>query len=254
MSRDEAQTYFIGNPGSGIAKDFPKAERNYDAMTAFFQKTFADDWLAQVSYTLSYLRGNYAGLYRPETGQLDPNINSDFDLRSLSTNRTGPLPGDHTHDFKIFGARDFTLDSKQHVTVGSALRARSGAPTNYLGSHPLYGADEVFVLPRGSGDRLPWIYDVDLHLGYAFKLSSSSTLSITTDIFNLFNFQAVTARDERYTASDVQPIAGGNRGSLAGLRNSDGTAFDPNQKNPNFGHAIAYQAPRTFRFGIRLTF
>ena len=47
----------------------------------------SNSWLAQVSYTYSYLRGNYAGLFRPETGQLDPNINSDFDLRSLLENR-----------------------------------------------------------------------------------------------------------------------------------------------------------------------
>ena len=254
MSRDEAQTYFVGNPGSGIAKDFPKAERNYDAATLFFTKAFGDDWLAQASYTVSYLRGNYAGLFRPETAQLDPNINSDFDLRSLIVNRTGPLPGDHTHDIKLFGARDFKLTEQQHVTIGSAFRARSGAPTNYLGSHPLYGADEVFILPRGSGDRLPWIYDVDLHVGYAFKLSEATTLSITTDIFNLINFQGETARDQRYTASDVQPIANGTRSNLGSLKNSDGTPFAASAVNPNFGHALAYQAPRTFRFGVRLTF
>src|SRR4029078_11684305 len=67
ISRDEAQTYFIGNPGYGIAKDFPKATRDYDAVTLTLQKTFADLWLAQVSYTASYLRGNWAGLFRPET-------------------------------------------------------------------------------------------------------------------------------------------------------------------------------------------
>jgi hypothetical protein len=68
MSRDEATTYFIGNPGSGIAKDFPKGQRDYDGVSLFFTKNFSDKWLAQVSYTLSYLRGNIAGLYRSETG------------------------------------------------------------------------------------------------------------------------------------------------------------------------------------------
>src|SRR6185369_11752376 len=109
MSRDEANTYFIGNPGYGIARDFPKPVRDYDAGTVFFQKAFSSGWLGQASYTLSSLRGNYAGLFRPETGQLDPNINSDFDLRSLLVNHTGPLPGDRTHQLKLYGAKDFVL-------------------------------------------------------------------------------------------------------------------------------------------------
>jgi hypothetical protein len=98
MSRDEAQTYFIGNPGRGIAKDFPEAQRIYDAVNVYIQKTFSDRWLAQANYTVSWLRGNYAGLFRPETGQLDPNINSDFDWTSLHANRKGGLPGDRRHE------------------------------------------------------------------------------------------------------------------------------------------------------------
>ena len=61
------------------------------------------------SYTLSWLRGNIAGLFRPETGQLDPNINSDFDLISLLSNRSGYLPGDHRHSFKLFAAGEIPL-------------------------------------------------------------------------------------------------------------------------------------------------
>ena len=64
MSRDEGSTYFIGNPGRGFAKDFVTPERDYDAVTAFFQKNFASQWLAQVSYTASRLRGNYEGLFQ----------------------------------------------------------------------------------------------------------------------------------------------------------------------------------------------
>ena len=41
MSVDEAATYFIGNPGQGIAANFPGARREYDAMTLVFQKEFS---------------------------------------------------------------------------------------------------------------------------------------------------------------------------------------------------------------------
>jgi hypothetical protein len=247
MSRDEAQTYFIGNPGTGIASDFPKAERNYDAVTMYFQKSFSDLWLAQLSYTISYLRGNYAGLYRPETAQIDPNINSDFDLKSLTVNRTGPLPGDHTHDIKLFAARDIEFPGSTHLNVGGAFRARSGAPSNYLSSHPLYGADEVFLLPRGSGERLPWVFNIDTNLAYGIKFSKEQTLTFTVDIFNLINFQAETTKDQRYTASDIQPI---RSGGLAAVE----AAVPVAERAPNFGRATQYQAPRTFRFGIRTTF
>ncbi|MET0595432.1 MAG: TonB-dependent receptor, partial [Polyangiaceae bacterium] len=257
MSRDEAATYFLGNPGYGIAKDFPKPKRDYDAVTVYLTKVFSDEWLAQLSYTASYLRGNYAGLFRPETAQLNPNINSDFDLRSLLPNREGPLPGDRTHQIKLYGAKDWSVTPEHHLTTGLSLKGRSGTPTGYLGSHTLYGLDETFILPRGSGERTPWEFGADVQVGYRFNIDKDKTVQATIDIFNVFNFQAVTLKDNRYTASDVLPVAGGSRaadGSIPGLRNDDNTPFDSTQINPNFGRATAYQTPRVFRFGLRTTF
>ncbi|MCK6591285.1 MAG: TonB-dependent receptor, partial [Polyangiaceae bacterium] len=257
MSRDEAQTYFIGNPGYGIATDFPKPTRDYDALTVFFQKTFKDLWLAQASYTLSYLRGNWAGLFRPESGQLDPNINSDFDLTSLLDNREGPLPGDRRHSLRILGAKDFVLPYSILVNAGLSYSGRSGEPTNYLGSHPIYGADQVFILPRGSGERMPWTHSIDAHIGVGFKLSKDSDAQVYMDIFNLFNFQGVVARDQRYTQDSVLPIPGGATGDLETdkFKYENGEPFDPSvSKNANFGNPTGYQAPRQFRIGARVTF
>ncbi len=250
MSRDEAQTYFIGNPGSGIAKDFDEAKRNYDAVTLYFMKEFSDCWLLQGSYTMSWLKGNYAGLFRPETGQLDPNINSDFDLKSLTVNRDGYLPGDSRHAFKLFGAHDIELAKGHRLQPGYGWRLTSGSATNYLGSHPLYGGDEVFLLPRGAGDRLPWVQSIDLSLGYEVQVTEGFKLNFIAEVFNVFNFQEVTSRDESYTYSDVDPIRNGKKSDLEGLTDLYG---DPVEVNPNFGKTTSYQAPRTFRFGIRGT-
>jgi len=254
MSRDEAQTYFIGNPGYGIAGDFPKPKRDYDALTLYFQKTFKDLWLAQVSYTASYLRGNWTGLFRPESGQLDPNINSDFDLTSLLDNREGPLAGDHTHSIKVFAAKDFVLPKSVLLSAGLSYGGRSGEPTNYLGSHPIYGSDQVFILPRGSGERLPWVHTIDAHLGVGFKISKDSDVQITADAFNLFNFQAVGGTDQRYTQVSVKPVVNGTTSQIGSLTNDDGSAFRAEDKNPNFGNPVAYQAPRTVRLGAKVTF
>lgn len=267
MSRDEAQTYFIGNPGYGVARDFPQATRDYRAVTVYLNKNFADLWMAQVSYTWSELRGNYSGLFRPESGQLDPNINSDFDLVSLLDNRTGPLPGDRNHAVKVFGAKEFVIGGAMSINLGLTYTGTSGAPTNYMGSHYLYGPTEVFILPRGSGERLPWRNNFDGHLGFAYKLSKDSMVQLSVDVFNIFNFQGVAGIDQIYTAGEAIALTpahcGGRECTPADLgdANNDGlddravdTDGDPVAINPNFGNPTAYQAPRSIRFGAKVTF
>jgi hypothetical protein len=122
----------------------------------------------------------------------------------------------------------------------------------------VYGLDETFILPRGSGPRNPWEFGADLQLGYRFQIDKDKSVAATIDVFNLFNFQAVAQADQRYTASDVLPVIGGHAnadGTISGLIHSaDGTPFDPAEKNPNFGRPLAYQSPRVFRFGLRTTF
>lgn len=264
MSRDEGSTYFVGNPGYGLASDFPKAKRDYDAGILHFTKTFSNSWLATASYTLSYLRGNWEGLFRAQTGQLDPGTNSDFDLRSLTVNRDGPLAADTRHAIKVFLAKDFEIAKQHHVTLGGSYRSNSGLPTNFLGGHVLYGNDEVFLLPRGSGDRLPWQHSIDAKLSYTFFESPTKTLAITVDVFNLFNFQAEVDRSQRYTIRPVEPITGkeasdvvtNNRIDPNEIQAADGDPrpFSDDDRWRAFGAPVRYQAPLTLRFGIKGTF
>jgi hypothetical protein len=257
MSIDNGASFFVGNPGKGIAADIPEATRDYDALTLYFQKAFTDLWLAQASYTLSHLRGNYSGLFRPETGQLDPNMNTDFDVKSLLVNRDGPLPGDRTHEIKVFGAKSFEIPGGMLLDLGLTLRSQSGSPSNFLGTQSQYGPDEVFLLPRGSGERLPWNHSLDGHIGYGIRLAKDSHLTLAVDVFNVMNFQAAIATDSRYTAADVLPCDGeGNSPENIDqcVRYLNGAPFNPSDKNPNFGNPTAYQQPRTWRFGARVTF
>jgi outer membrane receptor protein involved in Fe transport len=268
MSRDEATTYFIGNPGYGIAKDFPKAQRNYDSVNVFFSKSFSKQWLAQVSYTWSWNRGNIAGLFRPETGQLDPNINSDFDLISLLANRTGDLPGDRRHVIKVFGAKEFSLPHNVTLNLGLSYNGRSGTPLNVLGSHPIYGGGEVFILPRGTFGRTPWVHTIDTNITLGYQFSKTNAVTVGLDIFNLFNFQQATGLDQTYTTSDVLPCKDCAAGNIPGkkgsaptnpdsahqLLNSDGTPFDPGNVNPNWQNPTSFQTPRQIRLNARVTF
>jgi hypothetical protein len=72
---------------------------------------------------------------------------------------------------------------------------------------------------------------------------------VTADIFNLFNFQRVTATDEIYTNDNVDPIQGTKVSDLGTLRNSDGDPIE--KRDDNFGKPVDWQAPRVFRFGLR---
>src|SRR6202007_1558702 len=72
--------FFIGNPGEGIGSGFPAPRRVYDSITVAVSKVFSHHWLAQLSYTWQQLNGNIEGLFRTKGGQLDPNINVDFDV------------------------------------------------------------------------------------------------------------------------------------------------------------------------------
>ncbi len=275
MSNDEGSTYFIGNPGYGLASSFPKAVRDYDAVTASFTKAFSDGWMGQASYTWSYLRGNYNGLFRPETDQINPNINSDFDLKSLLANQYGPLSADRTHNIKVYAAKQFQVNNSLSFVLGLTYTGISGAPINYLASHPIYGADESFVLPRGSGGRTPWIHDINAKGGVTYNFDKDRALSFTVDVFNLLNFQGVTSVDETISEKDLLPFvtpAGKNPQEAACLAGNAQTACPNGQLpiikstdtgttnatvsdlNPNFKRPTSYQAPISVRLGLKLTF
>jgi hypothetical protein len=251
FSLNEGLSYQIGNIGRGLASDYPTPVRDYDAFTAYLMKTFGDDWIAQFSYTLSFLRGNYFGLFNPVTGFVNPNLSRTYVSPTLAINTNGPLPGDRTHAFKLFASKDFRLPENLLLNLGGAFRARSGEPTNFLGANPVFFSDTVYILPRGSGDRLPWQFGADLHVGFGMRWTKDMSVMATIDVFNLFNFQAITSRDQRYTADNVLPIDGGTRESLQGMTNLEGNPVTP---WPNFGNPTGYQEPRQFRFGLRSTF
>ncbi|RKH44577.1 TonB-dependent receptor domain-containing protein [Corallococcus llansteffanensis] len=266
MSRDDGSTFFLGNPGKGYSTDFPLAKREYDAVNLYFQRAFTNGWLAQASYTWSTLRGNYSGLFRADTGQLSPNLTRDFDLLTLTVNREGQLPGDRTHSFKVFGAKEFVIGPRTSINVGGNYRARSGAPLNYLGANPRRSGSETFILPRGSAGRLPWVHGVDGHVGLNQRLVKDSVLTVSLDVFNLFNFQQYTDVDQTFTTSRVYAIEqGGAPDNLTACLNdlsdnckvistTTNARITSQEINPNFKRPTAYQAPRAIRLGAKLSF
>jgi hypothetical protein len=217
MSLTNGQNYFIGNPGSGIGSAFPKAQRTYNAVTVNFTKSFADLWLAQASYTWASLQGNLDGLFRPQDGQLDPNINSTFDLIALLNNQYGPLSGDITNTIKLYLAKEFPIIPVFSITGGLGFTANSGPPINALGGFggggfPGYGDSQSFIITRGGAGRLPWVTSFDARVNFNWRLSKDSVFTAGIEGFNLFNSQRPTTVDERY----VVYVPGNNPGVAPG--------------------------------------
>lgn len=276
MSNDEGSTYFIGNPGQGMAADFPKAKRDYDAVTVLATKAFSDGWVGQASYTWSYLRGNWTGFIDTDYGQAtDPGSTAAFDLKSLLANNSGPLPGDRTHIIKFYGAKNFQVTNSFGLLLGLTYEGYSGQPLSYLGAHPLYGPGLAFILPRGAAGRAPWVHTFNLKAGASYKFSKDMTVGFTVDILNMFNFQAATSLDQNYTTESVLPYtpakgenaqesicaAGATAGpscvSKVTMLDGDGAPtlkLADENINKNFKQPLSYQAPLQVRFGLKFSF
>jgi hypothetical protein len=298
MSSDDGGHYYIGNPGYGdgfeqdgvvysttsvdtfdaatgrvVTAALPKPERSYDGFTFFLRKNLSKHWQGAASYTYSYLRGNLAGPFRVEDGQIDPGITSEYDLASLTANRNGLLPGDMTHAIKLFGSYTFNFGPRFNATTSAGFTSHSGVPVSVLGSHPDYGEGQAFILPRGMGGRSAWEHQLDLGGKLEYVIKPPYAIAFSVNVFNVFNTQEIEVTDENYTYDAVQPITGlkcdtsaptaGNPlqklqsdcPDLAFLKTTDGR---PAVVNPNWGRAFpgtgSFQIPLELRLGLALSF
>jgi hypothetical protein len=78
------------------------------------------------------------------------------------------------------------MNPRMTFNFGGNVRVDQGQPINYLAAHPLYGPGEAYVLPRGSGGRTPWTWQVNLRGGANYKLSKDYGLGVTVDLLNAF--------------------------------------------------------------------
>jgi len=294
MSTDGANTYIIANPGKnydadaaalaqqaaglmasnpllaaalkqeattlGLLKEYDPPSRDYDSVALRVEQRPTKQSLLIASYTYSVEKGNYPGLFSTETNQLDPNITSLYDLPDLMANRYGPLGLDRPHNVKLDGFYRFDLKEAGLITTGASIRGQSGIAHNALAAHPTYGDGEAYLLPRGSIGRSPFSSEFDVHISYGRRLNKSTIVEAFADIFNLFNQQDELNVDENYTFSTSVPVVGGDKGDLAHVKAHDGGPFGGIQQNTtvipnkNFDNTNALTAPRSFRFGVRLTF
>jgi len=261
-SFDGGSTYFLFNPGkhftegetnpdTGLPREiyvdaFPAAKRDYKALEIMLNKRFSHNYMFTASYTYAMLRGNHPGFAWEEYGQLDPNITALFDFPEFLYNADGILPGDRPHQFKLDGVYQFSK-YVPGLNIGTSFRLHSGKSLSKVGYNEWYGAC-VTLTERGSDGRLPMFYQLDLHVGYDFKIAGKYKIGITADVFNVFDTKIETIRDLRYLRNTYF-------GTPSSLMPWDfNLTTYPTPDNDYYGKATTYQAPIRGRLGITLSF
>ncbi len=284
------EAYVIGNPGQGLAADLyrrlgynkaPKPHRKYNALQVELDSRYVKNFALNLNYTLSRLRGNYSGLAGPDEltaaggSRNSPNVLRDFDepwvgFTASGQEAIGILPLDRTHVFKASGA--YTFDwwkNKANATdIGFFSTVESGTPkTTFV---------NIFGIPipetqRGDLGRTPVFSQTDLSLTHSYRFGSDErfTLAFDLNILNAFNQNAILAVDQNkssgYFALDTNDvIPGGSTPDVVNLLTSAGvlnqyrtaeTAYGTAKaRNVGFNLPIAFQDPRSVRFGFRFKF
>lgn len=263
--------YCIGNPGKGIMANLfdlnynggypaPKAQRIFRGVQLDVTKRFSNNWSMVASYLWSKLEGNYDGGFAPYTqpfGTADPNISAAYDYYDFYTKgpvpllpsgasgtpypytATGFLSNDHRHQIKVYG----TYVTPFKLNVGLAAYFRTGTPISRLGYSVAYDRWEFFLVKRGTDGRVPSDYEVDLHLAYPFEVGPV-TVNAMVDVFQLLNAQRATFLDERYNTAQFD-----NANHVCGTGGADDAVC-----NSFYKSALARTAPRSVRFGLRVSF
>jgi outer membrane receptor protein involved in Fe transport len=226
---------------------FPKAKREYLGLEMNFERAFDGKWGLQGSYVISESKGNFEGLARSDNGQTDAGITVDFDHLAFIPGTYGLLPNHRGHQLKLFGSYAVTDDlliggnlsvvSPRHY--GCIGVAPTGATPDAAIANSGYGAASRYcggkLVNRGSAAKGDWTTRFDMSARYTvpskfvpslpYMEKEDGGLVLRVDIFNVFNLDSATELNE------FGETAGG-------------------QPRLDYLAPVAYQAPRSIRFGF----
>ena len=256
ISIDGGRTFIITNPGGTIRADpvtgqplavpvvFDEPVRRYRALQFTFQRRLQGNWQLFGSYVYSKDEGNYPG---PDANFGSANITGITDRPEFFQNVSGLLSNDRTHQAKLYGSYHWFFG----LTSGFSSRYLSGTPISKLGVFPgTNGFGRRLITPRGSAGRTPDLFTFDLHLAYPIHFGKGGlTAEVFADLFNVADSQKATRVDETWTNASAPKTTDPNE--CGGPGTGPGTACPDG--NPNWGGPLAFQDPRTLRFGARLS-
>lgn len=215
---------------SGAELGYPKAEREYKAITLTLDREFDGVWSFSGSYTYAKNVGNIEGGIRSDNGQADSGLTTAFDQPGLVNGAYGYLPTDIRHNIKAYGSyRVFPW-----MTLGVQTQASSPRSYGCLGTVPRrvdqfaaqYGAagyycnvrngqivtnpatavtqNDLQPTPRGRSFKGDWL--TFTNVSAAFKLPTELfSATFRVDVFNIFKEKSAVDFEERGTQQGGAP-------------------------------------------------
>lgn len=269
---DCVEGYNIGNPGEGVGGQDPvgpvpaqpRAKREYQAVELSWNRRFAENWSARVSYTYSQLEGNYPGLASSdEFGRTSPNTNRLFDYVHNSFDRFGnavygELNTDRPHQIDA----QFIYQFGWGTSIGLNQYYGSGTP---ISTQVNYAGVPFFAFGRGDAGDTDDLTQTDLLIAHPFKIGDF-TLELSLNVINLFDEDTALLIDPLLSNGDVCTSSPGcdrtqdwffsnvplNTGNINASQNN------PYYLKPNVSGSAGtdniYQTRRTIRAGLKFTF
>ena len=291
LTTSGSEAYVIGNPGSGLHRQISeengllalKPERNYKALEIRLDKRFSNSYYFNLNYTYSRLRGNYSGLASSdEEGRVSPNVNRYFDLPHSGYTvaggpDNGPLPTDRPHVLNFFGAYSLDWNERFGFAANNTTEfqlfttVQSGTPMTTVVD--ILGIDTVPLYGRGDLGRTEAFTQTDFAIRHRFRFGRDNrfTLVAEADALNVFNENNVVGINNLINIEDFDlttpslglvTLAESNQDDAYPLaigrfqRNGAPALVDAAKSDiyPLYQLPDLFQAPREFRFGIRLLF
>ncbi len=263
----DGEHYFNGNPGSEWIQNIydqsaadgnipvgvkaSKPVRNYTSFTVNVDKRFSSNWLGGVSYTMSWLYGNFAGLASSdELGRQSPGVERYYDAWFMTFDQNGDeelgyLMTDRRHQMKFYGAYSFDFG----LTLGVNGFVMSGTPVQkeiYMN-----GMQGWYPEGRASDGRTPMTWQLDIYAEHIFKLSEKYSVALSLNVANITNNQIAQRIYGLYNRAviytDDQQILDGFDATQEVL--DKGATLDPRYKMET-----DFQSTFAARIGIKLMF
>lgn len=199
----EDNLYFITNP------DFFYSDYNGFIVTVTKRMT---NWQVIGSLTISKTMGFHAGSGLPPGDDQDssffPSANAAFGQDANDyINADGLLNGDRTYIFKLQGSYALPWDmllSGNFTAMTGTPYARQIEVLDFLNQ----GSRTIFAEERDGSRRTPTVTLLDLRLEKVFVLDQRWSLSVTADLFNVFNNDAFYAVESTVSGPGREDVFG----------------------------------------------
>jgi hypothetical protein len=194
--------------------------QDYDSLLVAVEKRFSKGYSFRTAYTYGKSWGNISANNASNPMQLLEVLNLDQNEQPSSVDRphnlvlSGTWEVPRTGGFRVSGISRYTSGAAFTITDSSVDVNRNGILTDPLpaGTYSGTGANAITVENKGgiNGARLPSTFQLDLRVGYRFKLGGSRTLETYGDILNSTDFVAWGGiSGDRRLAEFLRPTSAG---------------------------------------------